>query len=118
MNTKNCLDCGTEFFGRADKKFCSDSCRNAFNNRVNAADEAVIKNVNRTLRKNRSILSKLNPEGKIKIDISKLTKKGFDFDLITSVHKTKEGKEYRFCYEFGYLLINESNILLVKRELQ
>ncbi|MEP0365800.1 MAG: hypothetical protein ABJN36_09965 [Cyclobacteriaceae bacterium] len=115
MNNKQCLECGQEFFGRADKKFCSDGCRNAYNNKVYATDEAVIKKTNRTLRKNWQILSTLNPDDKIKLPILKLTKLGFDFDLITSNRTTKEGKEYRFCYEQGYLILDEKFVLLVRK---
>lgn len=117
MKTKKCLDCGTDFFGRSDKKFCSDSCRNAYNNLVNSNNELIVKRVNRSLRKNRRILNTLNPEDKIKVSMSQLIKKGFDFDLITSIYTTKEGKSYRFCYEQGYLILSENNVLLVKREI-
>jgi hypothetical protein len=115
MNTKQCLECKRDFFGRADKKFCSDGCRNSHNNRLHASDETIVKRVNRILRKNRNILSSLNPEDKIKLPIDKLTKNGFDFDVITSIYRTKDGRDYRFCYEHGYLLLDESYVLLVKR---
>lgn len=32
---KNCPECGDKIIGRADKKFCSDACRNAYNNALN-----------------------------------------------------------------------------------
>ncbi|MFT6867818.1 MAG: hypothetical protein ACJA08_002662 [Cyclobacteriaceae bacterium] len=118
MDEKQCLECGNHFFGRADKKFCADSCRNAFNNKVYATDEAVIKKVNRVMRKNWMILNFLNPDDKLKIPITKLAKQGFDFDYITSNYFTKEGKEYRFCYEQGYLMLSDNNVLLVKRSIE
>ena len=34
---KKCLDCGDSLRGRTDKKFCSDQCRNSYNNKL-AAD--------------------------------------------------------------------------------
>lgn len=116
MDTKKCLECGKDFYGRADKKFCSDSCRNAYHNRSNSNDEVIIKRVNRILRKNRLILSQLNPDEKTKVPLKKLTKLGFDFDYITSIHVTKEAKQYRFCYDQGYLQINDTYILLVKKK--
>ncbi|MFY0599442.1 MAG: hypothetical protein JXR03_07200 [Cyclobacteriaceae bacterium] len=118
MDNKKCLECGREFFGRADKKFCSNSCKNAFNNQLNSENEAVIKRVNRVLRKNRLILNELNPEEKQRVPQSKLIKKGFDFDYITSTYKTKEGKEYRFCYDQGYLQLENDYFLLVRRTIQ
>ena len=35
MENKECLECGVLVKGRIDKKFCSDYCRNSFNNKVN-----------------------------------------------------------------------------------
>lgn len=115
MNTKQCLECNRDFFGRADKKFCCDSCRNAFNNKINAEEESIIKRVNRRLRKNRNILIELNPKDKTTLTREKLLKKGFDFDYITQVYKTKDGKEYRYCYDQGYLVLEDSYLLLVKK---
>ena len=37
MEEKMCPECGKPVFGRIDKKFCSDACRNAFNNKANSA---------------------------------------------------------------------------------
>ena len=35
MQERKCLECGTVLKGRSDKKFCSDYCRNTYNNKVN-----------------------------------------------------------------------------------
>ena len=32
---KNCLECSEKIVGREDKKFCSDGCRNSYNNKIN-----------------------------------------------------------------------------------
>ena len=116
MEERVCPECGKPVFGRIDKKFCSDSCRNAFNNKVNAASTNYMRNVNNILSKNRRILVELNPEGKKKTHKDKLLKKGFDFDFHTSTYTTKSGDTYYFCYEQGYLLLDEGFILLVERK--
>ena len=79
MEEKLCPECGRPVFGRIDKKFCSDACRNAFNNKANAASTNYMRNVNNILSKNRRILAELNPDGKKKTHKDKLLKKGFDF---------------------------------------
>jgi len=109
-----CLECERPVFGRADKKFCSDSCRNAYNNRQNNSS-AVIKEVNAILRKNRKILELMNPEGKKTTHRDELLKRGFNFHYFTNTHKTKAGDEYRFCYDQGFLELNKGFVLLVKR---
>lgn len=112
-----CLDCGDELKGRADKKFCSDACRNSYNNKFNKDTNNLMKNVNRTLRRNRSILAKLNPNGKSKTDRKTLMLREFDFNYYTNVYTTKTGKAYYFCYEYGYLpLDNDLFALVVKQE--
>ena len=54
---KNCLECGESFTGRIDKKFCSDYCRNTYNNNINKESKNLVRNTNNRLRKNYKILS-------------------------------------------------------------
>ena len=60
----NCLECQEKLVGRRDQKFCCDYCRNTYNNRQNEDANAVVRKINSILRKNRRILSKLNPNEK------------------------------------------------------
>jgi len=113
---KICLDCDAVIVGRSDKKFCSDECRNNYNNRLKAEVNNYMKNVNHILKKNRRILIELNPNGKSKAHKDKLMKKGFNFNYYTNTYKTKKGAIYYFCYEHGYLLIDHDFYALVKRE--
>ena len=114
--TKVCTECGRELFGRSDKKFCSDACRSAYNNKALAGGDKYMRTVNRRLKKNHSILVQLNPDGKTTTHREKLLKAGFDFDYCTNTYTTKDQKEYRFCYDQGYLHLGNDFILLVKRE--
>src|SRR5689334_18502390 len=97
--SKNCLECGIRFGGRADKKFCSDPCRIMYHNRMNSNETSYMRSVNHTLRKNRRILMELNPEGKNRVSLSKLKLRGFDFNYFTTTYKTKDGAQYFYCYE-------------------
>ena len=115
MENRKCPECERPVHGRVDKKFCSDACRNAYNNRANAATTNYVRNVNNILGKNRRILLELNPEGKKKTHKDKLLKKGFDFDFHTSIYTTKAGDVYHFCYEQGYLMLDDGFVLLVER---
>jgi len=110
---KICPVCGDPFSGRVDKKFCSDQCRNEYNNRQNQDSNNTIRKINYTLRKNRRILQQLNPEGKTKIPRRKLLDKGFDFNYFTSTYRTKAGTTYYFCYEQGYLPLEDDYYALV-----
>jgi predicted nucleic acid-binding Zn ribbon protein len=100
---KNCLECGEKIVGREDKKFCCDSCRNAYNNKMNKDSNNLMRNVNNKLRKNYRILTELNVEGKTKVSRSKLLSKGFDFEFFTNMLLTKTGNTYYFLYDQGYM---------------
>ena len=113
---KACLECGDPIKGRADKKFCSDQCRVAYNNRLNSDDTNYVRNVNYTLRKNRRILIELNTTGKTKVSREKLIRNGFDFGYYTNTYKTKDGAIYYYCYEQGYLPIEKEYYLLVVKQ--
>jgi len=113
---KRCAACGQVIVGRVDKRFCSDQCRTFANNRLNRDATNYMRNVNNALRKNRRILAQLNPEGKIRVAREKLLAKGFDFTYYTSTYTTKEGAQYFYCYDQGYLPIEKGYYLLVVKK--
>ncbi|MBI4931116.1 MAG: DUF2116 family Zn-ribbon domain-containing protein [Bacteroidetes bacterium] len=113
---KECLECGEPIKGRIDKKFCSDLCRNAYNNKQNSDTTNYMRSVNTILRKNRRILLEKVEQGKGKANVhkEKLHEKGFSFKHITHTYKTKKGDTYYFCYEYGYLPLEKDYFFLVK----
>jgi hypothetical protein len=113
---KQCLDCAEPIKGRADKKFCDDQCRSNYNNRLKSETSDFVKEVNTVLRRNRNVLQQLNPDGKTKISREKLLGKGFSFQYYTHTYQTQKGNTYYFCYEYGYLKLENDEILLVKRD--
>jgi hypothetical protein len=114
---KTCLECADKIVGREDKKFCSDSCRNAYNNKINKDSTNFMRNVNNKLRKNYRILSELNTEGKSKATREKMLNKGFDFDFFTNILQTKTGNTYYFLYDQGYRSLDNDYFMLVKKEI-
>ncbi len=119
MEERKCLECGEPLYGRVDKKFCSDQCRNTYNNRLNGVVNKYIRKVNYILRKNRRIMEELinnSEKDAIKIHRNRLTDKGFSFDYYTNIYKTKSGKYYYFSYEYGFTKLNDDYFTIVKRE--
>lgn len=109
-----CLMCGDEIKqGRIDKKFCCSQCRVQYNNSNQREEEQNIKQINSILRKNRSILKKLNPVGKTTVRKDLLLKNDFDFRFFTHTYTTEKNMKYFFCYEFGYTSIPNDKILIV-----
>ncbi|MBS1754954.1 MAG: hypothetical protein R2765_02170 [Ferruginibacter sp.] len=115
--TKTCLFCKKPVKGRSDKKFCDDYCRAAYNNELKSAANNYIRNVNNALGKNRRILESLLPETEstVKANKDKLIEKGFQFKYHTHQYTAKNGNTYFYCYEYGYLPLDNNWYLIVKR---
>ena len=113
---KYCKECREEIFGRRDKQYCSDYCRAVHFNNRNADISNYMRRVNYTIRRNRSILYGLNPRGKAKTHKIKLIDAGLNFDYFTNVYKTQRGKVYYFCYDQGYVELENDYYALVVKE--
>jgi len=111
-----CLECGEKIIGRIDKKFCDAQCRNSFNNKRKRISEKQIIEINRILRRNRKILKQFNPEGKTTVRKEYLDKLNFDFKFHTHTFTSKHGNTYKFCYEYGYLEIENGEKILIVNE--
>lgn len=116
--TNNCIECNKPLKGRIDKKFCDDMCRNSYNNKLNSDSNAYVRNINNALRRNRRILEQVLPvpEEMSKITKQKMQDKGFQFKYLTHTYVNKKGNIYYFCYEYGYLLLENDWVLVVKRK--
>lgn len=116
MAERVCLECESPLMGRKDKRFCNDYCRNSYHNKENEADNAYVRRVNSILRKNRRILSKMNTSGKTKVRALQLAEEGFNFHFYTNTYKTKSGNLYYFCYDQGYIKLDDDWITLVVKQ--
>ena len=113
---RKCAECGDALHGRKDKRFCSDYCRNTFNNRLNEDATKYMRRINNILRKNRRILSQMNPDGKKTVSGITLAEEGFNFHYYTNIYQTKKGAVYYFCYEQGYLKKDDDTYMLVHKQ--
>ena len=114
---RKCLSCGAIVRGRPDKKYCDESCRNSYNYRYHSESHAYVRNINQNLKKNRTILERLLPKQRLmaRAPQYRLYSMGFRFQYYTHTHTNKNGKQYFFCYEYGYLLLDKERVLIVKR---
>lgn len=115
---KNCLYCDRLLKGRSDKKFCTDHCRNAWNNQLKSPVNNLVRNINNTLGKNRRILESLLPHSKetFRTNKEKMLQLGFQFQYMTHTYTTRSGKMYCYCYEYGYLALEKDSFLVVKNK--
>jgi len=117
---RKCLDCGAVLKGRVDKKFCNDYCRNNYNNRQKSlgSHSSLIRNINNALLKNRKVLESILPEGEetAKAHKDKLLRLGFHFKYLTHTYTTRTGKTYYYCYDRGYLPLDNDWYLIVRKK--
>lgn len=113
--------CGNPFEGRSDKIFCSDQCRNRARRdqlkeeRWNAP--IFYLKINEILQKNHKILKGLYEERGDSIVVTNfiLRDSGFNFEFHTRILHTSKGI-YRFCFDYGWLELENGKILIVKNE--
>ena len=115
---RKCLYCGEPIYGRMDKKFCCDSCRNSYNYERTHKQTNLVRNINAILARNYAILQELNASGKTFVTQRQLADKSFDFRYFTHLYKTKTGSVYYIVYDQAYLPKEGSSdtYLLVKFE--
>ena len=115
---RTCMSCGKSLKGRSDKKFCDDFCRNVYNNDLKSGSNNYVRNINNALRKNRRLLEDCLQAGEevAKTTKDKLLHKGFQFKYTTHTYTNKKGNIYYFCYDYGYLPLENGWYLVVKRK--
>jgi predicted nucleic acid-binding Zn ribbon protein len=113
-SSHECLECGDPLKGRSDKKFCSDACRVSYHNKKNSEKNNYMRKIDGILKKNRRVLVKLNTTGKTRLSKQKLVDAGYNFAFYTNTYITKKGSKYRFCYEHGYLELDNDYLMLVE----
>ena len=111
---KHCIECGDPIRGRSDKKFCADSCRNAYHNRVNTDANNFVRNINNVLRRNRRILENACAQATRVVSRYQLARLGFDFRFFTHHIPEDEGNSVFYCYEFGYRQVDANSMSIVK----
>ena len=108
---KTCPTCGVEIMsGREDKKFCSPTCKSAYQYEVRKKEDSFYFEVDRALKTNRKILKKYNVKGYTTVRKLDLIEEGFNPNYFTHYWKNKEGKVYLFVYDHGFLEIHQKGI--------
>lgn len=111
---KSCLECGGSLYGRPDKKFCSDGCKNRFHNRRHSEEKKIIERTLNALYRNHEYLGCLLKAGiqSIDIDVAKIS--GFRPEAITGYRKTRSRHNECICFDIRYC-ITERKIFRIRR---
>lgn len=105
----SCENCGKELYGRIDKRFCNDNCRNEFNRRKKQLEAQNqhdnLPEILKIIKNNYAILKSYGPledtRSFIEVERNELVSKGFNFKFFTST-TTYHQDEYKFCFERGW----------------
>ena len=97
-----CLECGDEIrYGRSDKKFCCDACKNRYHNRQAHDSRQFRQMVHSILDRNYLILDSLRRTTLKNIPLSDLERMGFRLDFFTSCGLPSKRESY-MCYDIRY----------------
>ncbi|NME72161.1 hypothetical protein [Flammeovirga aprica] len=88
--------------GRTDKKFCSPTCRYAYNNEILSQRYFTKATHEKIINKNYKILRTLCPHGKGTVRRTTAEEMGYNFKFFSSFYRTQKRKTYFFCFDLGY----------------
>ena len=98
----HCLECGSLLpYGRTDRKYCSDYCRNRYHNRENRRLRHRFSTVIGILIRNYGILDRLVKIGVGSVPKTDLAQMGYNFDFVTSCRNVGRRTECR-CFDLRY----------------
>ena len=113
---KQCLSCEAAIIGRADKRFCSTECKNAYNNKIKKASRSEVKEIISYLLRNREILATfMGDSAKETLDRLLLTRAGFRWEYHTSTYLNKEGKTYHLVFDYAWMEFSDQKILIIRK---
>lgn len=118
QEVKYCTYCDKQLrFGRSDKKFCNDFCRNTHHYEINRSTSTLVHAINLNLRRNRKILQSFLPAtlAKTEVERDSVLVYGFNFMYFTHM-KIMSDITYYFCYDFGYHIISRDTIAIVQHK--
>ena len=100
---RECLACGAPIrYGRSDKKFCSDTCKNRYHNQQMNQFLKIHSKVMRALDRNHKILSHCLSHGLSSIDLNEAIEWGFNPEYVTGLRRSRMRQELH-CFDIRYL---------------
>jgi hypothetical protein len=109
-----CRLCKQPIYGRADKIFCSATCKANYHIKLNQVTITASERIDKILHRNRSILLELMGKNGTQKKVSKLLldAKKFNWTYITHHHTNVHGKEVRYLYDFSYIIFSDHDVLI------
>ena len=103
-NTPRCLECGDKIsYGRSDKKFCCEDCKNRHHNEKARSSRNVKRRVMSALERNYDILEGFLKSGESTVKLSEVMAMGFNPGYATSFKKVGHHQMYE-CFDITYIM--------------
>ena len=98
-----CLECGDKIrYGRPDKKFCSEDCKNRHHNHLTRSSRYVKRKILSVLEKNHELLDELVRAGVDAVWLSDIMMMGFNPYYVTYFRKMR-GHWQCGCFDINYI---------------
>jgi hypothetical protein len=111
-----CLQCQKKLHGRSDKKFCSLTCKNAYNVAQRRSTKNEVKEIDGYLHRNREILATIMGDSKKEmIDRKVLARAKFRWEYMTGIYKNKQGKWYHLVYDYAWMEFSDQMLLIIRK---
>lgn len=105
--TRECLECGAALYGRKDRQFCSQNCKNHYHNKLARNFRRCHDEVFTKISRNYKVLEILLKNKITSAPIEDLRLYGFDDSCVTGYRKTTGGschhEQYR-CFDIVYFM--------------
>ncbi|MCQ2159146.1 MAG: DUF2116 family Zn-ribbon domain-containing protein [Bacteroidales bacterium] len=101
---QTCLNCGNSLYGRSDKKFCSDECRNEYHNHHQTKKRRLRRSVIEALDRNHNCLEQLLTLGLTSVSLNELEELGFEKEVFTGIGKSVKNHSVFKCFDIEYAL--------------
>lgn len=105
---EKCLNCGTPLYGRPDKKYCSDKCKNSYHYGMVAEREKFQRKILAQIHRNYEILDAVLSAGKDSIERDFAEEKGFRCTCITGIHKKRNRSDEYSLFDIRYKISPDS----------
>ena len=115
---RKCKMCKKPIIGRSDKIFCSVHCKTEYHHKLRRVTAIEVRDINKILARNRSILLELMGKNAVqkKINRLELDRKKFNYKYHTHTYKNNRGKFYYYVYDFSWMEFSDNEILIIRRK--
>ena len=100
-----CLECGDKIrYGRIDKKFCCEECKNRHYNKLARSSRAYRRKIMARLARNYQILEQMIKSGEESVELTDLVSAGFTPESVTGYHKNRFKSDEYWCFDIKYMM--------------